>query len=31
MFQNTKPTKKYDPKVFQEYFRQFQQGKEKKN
>ena len=30
MFQNTKPTKKYDPEVFQEYFRTVPTGKRKK-
>tara|TARA_B100001094_G_C17720925_1_gene571930 strand:+ start:106 stop:651 length:546 start_codon:yes stop_codon:yes gene_type:complete len=30
MFQNTKPTKKHDPKVFQEYFREVPTGKKKK-
>ena len=30
MFQNTKPTKKHDPKVFQEYCREVPTGKRKK-
>ena len=30
MFENTKPTKKHDPKVFQEYMREVPTGKRKK-